>query len=156
MGSSPCSGLNTATRGRPFGCTVEKCERWHAGIDLTTDVSDATLFLQIPPAGRNGPPDMVIAVRGKFNVQNIDRISKVVGPVVRVGGGAMIPGVTDYLKGLLGVDCKAATPAAVRVIVAFPAAPGLRPSQQHHAKHDPLPLAAWRGRARCGPRCRPA
>jgi hypothetical protein len=29
--------------GRPFGCTLESCERWHAGIDLTAAPEGATI-----------------------------------------------------------------------------------------------------------------
>jgi len=60
------------------------------GIDLTTDLSDATMFVQVPPPGRNSPPDTIIAVRGKFATANIDRIAKLAGPATKVGGGAMI------------------------------------------------------------------
>ncbi|MFY0531702.1 hypothetical protein [Nannocystis pusilla] len=30
--------------GRPFGCAADKCERWHAGIDLT-DAPDGALII---------------------------------------------------------------------------------------------------------------
>ena len=30
--------------GRPFGCTLETCERWHAGIDLTAAPDGATII----------------------------------------------------------------------------------------------------------------
>ena len=30
--------------GRPYGCTTEKCERWHAGIDLTGAPDGATII----------------------------------------------------------------------------------------------------------------
>jgi len=30
--------------GRPFGCTVETCQRWHAGIDLTGAPDDTTIL----------------------------------------------------------------------------------------------------------------
>jgi len=59
------------------------------GIDLTTDLSDATMFVKIPPPGPNAP-DLLVAVRGKFATANIDRISKLAGPATQVGGGAMI------------------------------------------------------------------
>ena len=60
------------------------------GIDLTTDISDATMFVQIPPVGRQGPPDLILSVRGKFTTSTIDRIAKVAGPATKVGAGAMI------------------------------------------------------------------
>ena len=31
--------------GRPYGCTTEKCERWHAGIDLTGAPDGATIVV---------------------------------------------------------------------------------------------------------------
>ena len=65
------------------------------GIDVTTDISDATLFVKVPPpaaptASRQGPPDLLVTVRGKFSVATLDRIAKVLGPSTKVGGGAMI------------------------------------------------------------------
>ncbi len=30
--------------GRPFGCAVDKCERWHAGIDLTNAPHNALVI----------------------------------------------------------------------------------------------------------------
>ena len=60
------------------------------GIDLATDVDSATFFVQAPAVARSGPPTMLVAVRGKFSAANIDRISKVLGPSVKVGGGVMI------------------------------------------------------------------
>ena len=59
-----------------------------AGIDLTVDVSGGTVFVQVPPA-RN-PPELLVAVRGKFTTATIDRISKVAGPATKIGGGALI------------------------------------------------------------------
>lgn len=61
-----------------------------SGIDLTTDVAAATLFVKVPPPGHTGPPDLVIAVRGRFATANIDRLAKLAGPAVKVGGGAML------------------------------------------------------------------
>ena len=60
------------------------------GIDLATDITDATIFVQIPPPTRQGPPDMVISVRGKFTTSTIERIAKVAGPATKIGAGAMI------------------------------------------------------------------
>jgi hypothetical protein len=59
------------------------------GIDLTTDITDATLFAKVPQAGA---PDIVLAVRGKFTTATIDRIAKVAGPAPaqRVGNAALL------------------------------------------------------------------
>ncbi|MDQ3364325.1 MAG: hypothetical protein M3680_02700 [Myxococcota bacterium] len=59
------------------------------GLDVTTDISDATLFLKLPTTP-NTKPRMLIAARGKFTTQTIDKIGKMAGAVVRVGAGAMI------------------------------------------------------------------
>lgn len=48
------------------------------GIDLTTDIHDATAFLRIVP---KQDPDVVVAVRGKFKPDTIDKIAKVIGKV---------------------------------------------------------------------------
>jgi hypothetical protein len=76
-----------------------------SGIDLATDVSDATLFVQGPPQPRSGPPSLVIAVRGKLSVANLDKLSKVIGPVTRLPNGAALvelpPGKLPF--GALGV-----------------------------------------------------
>ncbi|MBA3502794.1 MAG: hypothetical protein H0T65_20700, partial [Deltaproteobacteria bacterium] len=60
-----------------------------SGIDLTTDISNATIFVQVPPP-RSGQPEMLITVRGKFATATIDRLAKMAGPAVKIGGGAMI------------------------------------------------------------------
>jgi hypothetical protein len=59
------------------------------GIDLTTDITDATMFVKVPQAGE---PDVVLAVRGKFTTATIDRIAKVAGPAQaqKVGNTAML------------------------------------------------------------------
>ncbi|MBA3817757.1 MAG: hypothetical protein H0X17_02615 [Deltaproteobacteria bacterium] len=59
------------------------------GLDVTTDISDATLFLKLPTTP-NTKPRMLIAARGKFTTQTIDKIGKMAGAVVRIGAGAMI------------------------------------------------------------------
>ena len=59
-----------------------------AGVDLTTDVANGTLFVQLPPP--RGQPELVLAVRGKFTTATIDRIAKVAGPATKIGGGALI------------------------------------------------------------------
>jgi hypothetical protein len=58
------------------------------GIDPTTDVSSATLFLQILP---KQDPSFVAAVRGKFTAANIEKIAKLTSKqTAKVGGGVMI------------------------------------------------------------------
>lgn len=59
-----------------------------AGVDLTTDVANGTLFVQLPPP--RGQPELVLAVRGKFTTATIDRIAKVAGPASKIGAGALI------------------------------------------------------------------
>lgn len=61
-----------------------------SGVDLSTDISNATLFVQAPARPRSGPPNLLLAVRGKLSIQNLERVSKIVGPVTKVGGGALI------------------------------------------------------------------
>jgi hypothetical protein len=57
------------------------------GIDPTTDVSSATLFVQIQPKQDN----VVAAVRGKFTTANIDKIAKLTSKqATKVGGGLMV------------------------------------------------------------------
>jgi hypothetical protein len=59
-----------------------------AGIDLTTDVSDATMFVQIVP---NKDPYGVAVVRGKFTLAVLDKIGKALGVApTKVGSGAML------------------------------------------------------------------
>src|SRR5262249_19149021 len=59
------------------------------GIDLATDVSDATVFVQFVPGQKE--PSFVAAVRGKFSVAMIDKIAKTtrVTPT-KIGAAAMI------------------------------------------------------------------
>jgi hypothetical protein len=62
--------------------------RTTTGIDLATDISDATLCVQVVPKAN---PNLVAAVRGKFTTAMIDKIAKVTGKqTTRIGGGAMI------------------------------------------------------------------
>ena len=57
------------------------------GIDIVTDVSDATIFLQIVP---QGDPTFVAVVHGKFSSATVDKISKMTrGTLTKVGGGVM-------------------------------------------------------------------
>ncbi|MEJ7600366.1 MAG: hypothetical protein WKG01_20820 [Kofleriaceae bacterium] len=58
------------------------------GIDLTTDIYDATMFVKILP-GKD--PTFVAAVRGKLTTQVIEKIGKMVQKqTIKVGGGMMI------------------------------------------------------------------
>ncbi|NVB81659.1 MAG: hypothetical protein HOV81_24910 [Kofleriaceae bacterium] len=58
------------------------------GIDLTTDVSDATAFVKLVP---KQDPNIVVAVHGKFSVITIDKIAKMTGKgAVKSGAGAWV------------------------------------------------------------------
>lgn len=58
------------------------------GIDPTTDVTSATLFLQFLP---KQDPNFVAAVRGKFTAASIDKIAQLTGKqATKVGGGVMV------------------------------------------------------------------
>lgn len=58
------------------------------GVDLSTDVSDATMFVQIVP---KQDPSFVIAVRGKFTTTVIDKVAGMTGKqAVRAGAAAMV------------------------------------------------------------------
>lgn len=58
------------------------------GIDFSTDISDATMFLKIVP-GQD--PTFVAAVRGKLSVAIIDKVAKTMQKqATKIGGGAMI------------------------------------------------------------------
>jgi hypothetical protein len=57
------------------------------GVDLVADVRDATLFVR---AAASGPPNLVLTVRGKFAIANLEKMAKLVGPVTKVGGGGLI------------------------------------------------------------------
>jgi hypothetical protein len=60
--------------------------RGMVGIDLTTDIADATAFVQIVP---DHDPNAVVAVHGKFTTSTIDRIAKLTGTAsVKAGAGA--------------------------------------------------------------------
>jgi len=64
------------------------------GIDPTTDVSSATVFLQLQP---KQDPIFVAAVRGKFTAASIEKVAKLTGkPSTKVGSGVMVElGGTD-------------------------------------------------------------
>jgi len=59
------------------------------GLDVTTDIHDATLFVQVPATPAAGPT-VLVTVRGKFTTQMIDRVAKMTRPATRIGAGAMI------------------------------------------------------------------
>lgn len=60
-----------------------------SGIDLATDVSDATLFVQY--AGPQKDPNFVASVRGRFSIANLDKIGGMMKKSpTKIGGGAMI------------------------------------------------------------------
>lgn len=60
------------------------------GIDLTTDVSDATAFLKLNPNGAD--PTLLVSVHGKFKVDTVDKIGKMSGgkASIKVAGGAWV------------------------------------------------------------------
>ncbi len=58
------------------------------GIDLATDITDGTMFLQIVP-GRS--PNFVAVVRGRLSTTVVDKIAKMSGKqATKVGAGMMI------------------------------------------------------------------
>lgn len=58
------------------------------GIDITTDVSDATAFLKIVP---KQDPNLVVAVHGKFNTGTIEKVAKLTGKgAVKVGAASWV------------------------------------------------------------------
>ena len=59
------------------------------GIDLTTDVSDATAFIKI---NKGADPNLLVSVHGKFKVETVDKIGKMSGgsAAVKVAGGAWV------------------------------------------------------------------
>ncbi|HTL32960.1 MAG TPA: hypothetical protein VL326_07540 [Kofleriaceae bacterium] len=58
------------------------------GVDLTTDVADATAFLRVIPQQQ---PTFVVAVHGKFKADTIDKIGKLTGKAsVKEAGGAWV------------------------------------------------------------------
>lgn len=59
-----------------------------SGVDLVTDVSDATVFLQLMP---QQDPNFIAVVHGRFSTTTIDKIAKMSkAPVTKIGGGAMM------------------------------------------------------------------
>jgi hypothetical protein len=62
--------------------------RSSTGIDPASDVTDATLFLQIVPGA---DPNAIAAVRGKLPAGAIDKIGKMVNKQpVKIGGGVLL------------------------------------------------------------------
>lgn len=58
------------------------------GIDLTTDISDATAFVKLVPKRE---PNIFVAMHGRFNVATIDKIAKMTGKgAVKSGGSAWV------------------------------------------------------------------
>ncbi len=84
------------------------------GIDLATDITDGTLFLQVVP---NHEPNFVAAVRGKLSTAVVDKIAKMSGKQAsKVDGGMIIEtGANDPAIGVTkdGVML-AGTPKLVR------------------------------------------
>lgn len=84
------------------------------GIDPTTDISSATLFLQVLP---KQDPSFVAAVRGKFTAASIEKIAKLTSKqATKIGGAVMVelggddPAVAPTKDGVL----LAGTPKLVR------------------------------------------
>ena len=57
------------------------------GVDVTTDISDATAFVQLVP---QSDPRFVIAVRGRFSPANLDKVAKMVNKSPAKQGGGQI------------------------------------------------------------------
>lgn len=70
-----------------------------AGIDLTTDVTDATMFVRLVPSQ---DPEGVVVVRGKFTTDTVEKIGKALGekPFATAGGGKVIAIGKDKAMGL--------------------------------------------------------
>ena len=59
------------------------------GLDITTDVSDATVFLKFVAPGKN--PDMVLEVHGKFAASMLDKVGKMTGHTPsKIGTGTLV------------------------------------------------------------------
>jgi hypothetical protein len=97
------------------------------GIDLTTDITDATLFLKIVP---NSEPEFVAAVRGKLSAQVLDKIARVTNKqVVKVGAGAMLDMGNEPAIAITGDGVMlAGTPRLVRERLAPAWRPPARPA----------------------------
>jgi hypothetical protein len=62
------------------------------GVDITTDVSDATAFLRIVPKQE---PNVVVAVHGKFKADTITKIAKMTGKAETKDAGGVWVDVGD-------------------------------------------------------------
>lgn len=64
------------------------------GIDLATDLNDATMFIQLVPRAE---PNFVAAVRGKFTVASVEKIGKALNKQsTKIGAGVLLDmGGTD-------------------------------------------------------------
>ncbi|HSR95609.1 MAG TPA: hypothetical protein VLM79_01010 [Kofleriaceae bacterium] len=69
------------------------------GVDVTTDIADATAFFQVVPQEE---PRFVVAVRGKFSSANLDKIARLVNkPLTRTDAGQLVElGATQPAVGL--------------------------------------------------------
>jgi hypothetical protein len=69
------------------------------GLDVTTDVSDATAFVRFAP---DSEPSFVITVHGRFTPGNLEKIAKMAsGTVSPLGTGTLVePGATQPAIGL--------------------------------------------------------
>jgi len=85
------------------------------GLDVTTDIYDATAFFQIVP---HADPSFVLAVHGKFSTGNLDKIAKLSNKsAVKLGAGTIVdsngphdPAIALTKEGVLLVG----TPGLVR------------------------------------------
>ncbi len=60
-----------------------------SGIDFTTDIADATVFMHVIPGAKN--PEMVLEVHGKFPVTMLDKLGKMTGkPPAKIGSGTLV------------------------------------------------------------------
>lgn len=72
--------------------------RTATGIDMVTDINDATVFVQIVPKSE---PRFVAVVHGKFSTTTVDKIAKMSrGTVSKVGGGMMVEKGNDPAIGV--------------------------------------------------------
>jgi hypothetical protein len=59
------------------------------GIDVTTDIADATLFIHV--IAQKGDPEALVAVHGRFSAASIDKIAGLVHkPAVKAKGGTWL------------------------------------------------------------------
>jgi hypothetical protein len=58
------------------------------GLDLTTDIADATAFFQVVPQAE---PSFVVAVHGRFTAANLEKIAKMASKsATKVGAGTIV------------------------------------------------------------------